>query len=344
MFYIHQTYCISAQHTFSKIQLDEVIEHVNKKLFALDAPTEGIPLNLLRRMGKAVRMGISAGLPLIQQSPVDGIIIGTANGGMEDCIKFLNQIIDYEEGRLTPTNFVQSTTNAIAAQLGIMNTNKGYNITHVHRGLSFENALIDADMKLQEHPEHSYLLGGIDEISEYNYAIEGLAGWYKKEDVSSNTLYTSGTPGTLPGEGAAMFVVNTKKEGALAQVKAFKVFHTDSIQTMKDQLSLFLQQHALESGKPDLFLSGENGDIRLASFYDAAEEVLGSTPVARYKHMFGDFSTVSALSVWLACQGIQSGKFPEHMYKTLPSPSLNTILLYHTHKENQHSFLLISKP
>ena len=68
---------------------------------------------------------------------------------MEDCIKFLNQIIDYEEGLLTPGNFVQSTPNAIAAQLGLMTANKGYNITHVHRGLSFENALLDTILMLR---------------------------------------------------------------------------------------------------------------------------------------------------------------------------------------------------
>jgi hypothetical protein len=45
------------------------------------------------------------------------MIIATANGGMEDCVKFLNQIIEYNEGLLTPANFVQSTSNAAAARL-----------------------------------------------------------------------------------------------------------------------------------------------------------------------------------------------------------------------------------
>ena len=102
-------------------------------------------MNILRRMGKAVRIGVGAALPLLDgSSNPDGILIGSANGGMEDCIKFLNQVMEYDEGRLTPTNFVQSTPNAIAAQIGLATLNKGYNITHVHRGLAFENALLDA--------------------------------------------------------------------------------------------------------------------------------------------------------------------------------------------------------
>jgi hypothetical protein len=89
---------------------------------------------------------------------LDGIIIGTANAGMEDCFHFLKQMVDYNEGLLTPGNFVQSTTNALAGQLGMMKHNTGYNITHVHLGLAFENALLDAAMRLEEYPWHNYLL------------------------------------------------------------------------------------------------------------------------------------------------------------------------------------------
>ncbi|MES2732797.1 MAG: beta-ketoacyl synthase chain length factor [Bacteroidota bacterium] len=157
--------------------MDEDIEQlkpsVDNKLFAIEPLYENIPPGLLRRMGKAVRMGVGAALPLTLQAPnLAGIVIGTSNGGMEDCIKFLNQIIDYEEGRLTPTNFVQSTTNAIASQIGLLSTNKGYNVTHVHRGVAFENAMLDITMLIKENPSYSYLLGGLDEISSFNYNID----------------------------------------------------------------------------------------------------------------------------------------------------------------------------
>src|SRR5690606_9142933 len=135
---------------------------------------------------------------------IDGIIIGTANGGMEDCIKFLNQIIDYEEGMLTPGNFVQSTPNAIAAQMGLLGKNKGYNITHVHRGLAFENALLDAMMTIRENPGNNYLLRAVDEISAYRYNIDLLDGCFKKENITNADLYDTGSPGTIAGEGAAM--------------------------------------------------------------------------------------------------------------------------------------------
>ncbi len=114
----------------------------------------GIPAGARRRMGKSVRMAVGAALPLLEKHPQpDGIIIATANGGMEDCIKFLNQILEYKEGLLTPGNFVQSTSNAAAAQIALVTKNHNYNITHVHRGLAFENALMDVMMLLKENPD-----------------------------------------------------------------------------------------------------------------------------------------------------------------------------------------------
>ena len=195
-------------------------------------------------MGKAVRIGVGAALKIAKQNP-DGVIIGTANGGMEDCIKFLNQIIDYDEGMLTPTNFVQSTTNAVAAQIGLMSANKGYNCTHVHRGLAFENAMTDVDMLLKENSSHSYLLGGVDEISAYNYNIELLGGWYKKEKITSTDLYNQNSTGTIAGEGAAMFLANTNEQNAIAKLQAVRMFHSEDENLIADELKKCISQNII---------------------------------------------------------------------------------------------------
>ena len=211
MLYIHQTYCISAQKNLVQEDIELVNEPVDKKLLAIEPSYEQIPPGILRRMGKALRMGVGAASPLMnQQASIDGIIIGSANAGMDDCVKFLNQIIQYDEGQLTPGSFVQSTSNVIAGQLGMISKNKGYNITHIHLGLAFENALLDAIMQLNANPANSYLLGGVDDISPYHYNIETLAGSYKKEEVSNRHLYETDNPGCIVGECAAMFVVSAK--------------------------------------------------------------------------------------------------------------------------------------
>src|SRR6185436_11909846 len=106
--FIHKSICISPQHTFPEVNIEDIVSSADNKLTVIEPKYENIPLNTLRRMGKAVRMGVGAAMNLIKEYPyLNGIIIGTSNGGMEDCIKFLNQVFDYNEGTLTPKNFVQ---------------------------------------------------------------------------------------------------------------------------------------------------------------------------------------------------------------------------------------------
>src|SRR5664279_937764 len=160
MAYFHDSVCISPQFSFPVTDLSQWRVSKNNLLNVIEPDYPSIPAGARRRMGKSVRMAVGAALPLLEKySQPDGMIIATANGGMEDCIKFLNQIIEYNEGLLTPANFVQSTSNAAAAQIALVTKNHGYNITHVHRGLAFENALLEVLMLLKENKLAGYLLG-----------------------------------------------------------------------------------------------------------------------------------------------------------------------------------------
>ncbi|HMG81625.1 MAG TPA: beta-ketoacyl synthase chain length factor [Ferruginibacter sp.] len=344
MLYIHQSTCISPQQTFLDVDINSLYDCTDNKLKVIEPGYEGIPPGILRRMGKAVRIGVGAALPLIKEAAsLDGFIIGTANGGMEDCIKFLNQIIQYEEGVLTPGSFVQSTPNAIAGQLGLFTKNKGYNITHVHRGLAFENAVIDAMMLLHDHPENNYLVGAVDEISAYNYNIELLSGAYKKEPVSCKELYTIHSEGCIAGESAVTFLVNGNKTNAVAQLLGVHGLHTTDIAVVEKQLQLFIQKHLPAGEKIDLLLSGENGDNRLSKYYTSVENII-NTATARFKHMTGEYATVSSFAVWLACQLFQTQDVPSHMLKTQkPQAPIKNILIYNNYKGAQHSFILLTK-
>lgn len=340
--YIHDHTCISPQQTFGSIDIESLMESAGNKLLAREPNYEGIPPGILRRMGKAVRMGVGAALPILKKhSLINGMIIGTANGGMEDCIKFLNQIIDYEEGMLTPGNFVQSTPNAIAAQMGLMTQNKSYNITHVHRGLAFENALLDVWMQLQEAPANQYLVGAVDEISSYNYNIDFLDGWYKKENVPSAALYQSQSPGSIAGEGAAMFLFNNSAEGAAAKIKGIHTIHTTEMELVENSLLQFMSKYAPDE-KVSILISGENGDNRLLHYYDTiAAHFAEDTSIARYKHLSGEYPTSSSIALWLACAVDQ---WPAHCIKKSSGESRNgNILIYNNYKGLQHSFILVQK-
>ncbi len=346
MFYIHHTVCISPQNTFLEVDLEQLINCSENKLYAKDFPVDGIPTALLRRMGKAVKLGVASSLPLFKfYDKLDGIIIGTANGGMEDCIKFLNQIMQYEEGVLTPTNFVQSTPNAVASQLGFLSKNNGYNITHVHRGLSFENAIIDVGMLLEDYPDNKYLVGGIDEISTYNFNIDYLCGYVKKENINNNNLYNCNTEGSIAGEGVAMFVVNNNSVGATSKFRALETIHTTDEKELQAVFHKFLYDNLSENESIDLFLSGENGDRRYTSTCESIEAMVNvDVPVARYKHMSGEFRTASAFALWVSNYIIQIQHIPTHMLKkNKQRKETNNIIIYNNYQGFQHSFMLISK-
>lgn len=350
MFYIQESTCISSQLTFRRTDLANYQAPGGNKISVIEPSYDEIPEKILRRMGKAVRLGVGAAMPLIQGSGnPDGIIIGTANGGMEDCIKFLNQIIEYKEGMLTPTNFVQSTANAVAGQVGMLLKNNGYNITHVHRGQSFENAIFDAAMHLGQLPDSRFLLGAVDEISAYNYNIDLLAGWYKTADIKFEDIYQENLPGSYPGEGSAMFVVDNKKRRGSVRVDALQTITCDSPRIVAQRFQDFLNKNDLHANPPELYISGENGDNRMMPFYQACETQLANVPVARFKHISGEFATASAIGLWLAAEILRSQEVPAHMFKYHPIdtgtkelPYLRKILIYNNYKIAQHSFLLCS--
>ncbi len=337
--YIHKTNCISAQQTFGNIDLQTLAPAVENKLFAKEPVYEGVPPGMLRRMGRAVRMGVGCALPLVKDQQPDGIIIGTANGGMEDCIKFLNQIMDYEEGMLTPGNFVQSTANATAAQLGLMTANRKYNITHVHKGLAFENAVLDAMMLLKENPGFNLLLEGLDEISTYNYNIDYLDGWYKEDLTANAGLYNVDSKGTMAGEGAAAFWVSDQPERALTKISAVQLLHTEDVAAVSSFLQHFVKSHLPEGTSIDILIAGENGDNRYRHYYEAAYDLFDTATIVRYKHMFGEFGTSAALALWLACQPA----FPAHAIKQRRDADPKYTLIYNMYHKNQHGVMLVER-
>ncbi len=345
MLYIYKAACISPQQTFDHIDLTELRESADNKLQALEPKYEGIPANVLRRMSKTVKLGLTAAAALIDnEQPPAGIVMGTGNGGMEESGRFLNQIVEYNEDLLTPGNFVQSTPNTVTSQLCMLLKRKEYNITHVQRGLSFETAMLDVAMLLKEHPEQTYLLGGVDEIASYNHEIDKLAGWFRQATVSNRDLYRTQASGSIAGEGAAVFLTGNQPDQAIASVKAIQLFHTTNLQLFKSRLQQFIREHT-NAGQPiDVLLSGESGDDRQAEFYTTGEELISAeTTIARFKHMSGEYPTASAFALWLACRLVtRQIDLPVHVVKRQgKTKACKTILIHNTHKGAQHSFMLV---
>jgi 3-oxoacyl-[acyl-carrier-protein] synthase II len=340
MLYIQQTACISPMFSDEAAERVNIVRMPGNRMTVKEPAYPGIPGNLLRRMGKAGRMGTGVCLPLLQkaQGPVSGIIIGTANGGTEDGFRFLQQMIDYREELLSPGGFVQSTANGLAAQLSLMQGIRGYNATHVHRGLAFEQALLDAMMLSAEDRNAAYLVAGVDEISHSNFILDALQGWYKSEDDGWD-WDDPPTPGTLAGEGAAAFLLSGRSTAAIAALVALATLHTEDVERVAAKM-----RDVVGDGKTiDLFLCGENGDSRLQPFYSRCEAQLpADLPVMRYKPGCGDYPTSTAVALWLVCRLFSGFAAPESLLKRGRPGVLKNILIYNNYKGQQHSFMLVS--
>ncbi len=344
--YIKDLSCISPQQTYSQAFLQGRIEHfkTNHYLAAEPSYEELIPSSKLRRMGKVMRMGIGTGLPLLNKYPeTKGIILATSEGGVEDSMNFLNQVVKYQEGALTPTNFVQSTPNAIAGLLALMTKNTGYNVTHVNKGLAFESALTDASLFLEEEPGARLLLGGLDQFSVYNYNIELLAGAYKKHFVDSSQLLGSGSPGTVCGEGSAMFIVDSQKKGALAQIKGVGQGSGLSLAELMERLRALLTSSNLVPEDIDAVVLGYNGDSETDTWYDKVrQELFPHQAVYSFKNLVGEYSTVSAFALWFATQLLSGFMPPKEAVLKASGEKPKRILIYNHHRAVQHGYMLLT--
>ena len=344
--YIREALCISPQNTYARDGITSPVKQYDGLRYSALEPdyTGLIPLAQLRRMGKAVRMGIGAALPLVSKNPdIQGIIIGTAYGGLEDCVRFLNQIVDYEEGSLTPTNFVQSTPNAVAGSLALMGKNHGYNATHVNNGHSFENALLDAQLLLAENENYTCLLGAVEELSDYNYNIDKLAGLFKEEAVSSDQLFNSGTEGTVCGESSVMFVVSNQPENARAKVVDLAMISFPTEDELNARIDQLLVQHQLSVSDIDTLILGYNGDSRNDHWYtDLSERQFPESTVLGYKNLVGEFPTSGSFAVWMANSLVGGNEIPqESVIRKGSIGNPKRILIYNHYKGIQHSLILV---
>lgn len=341
--FIKDLTCISPQKTIQGDFFEsEPIIYTGSQLKAVEPSYSDIPRSQLRRMGKSNRMATGAGMPLLQKYKTDGIIIGTTDGGMEDCHKFLNQIVKFEEGTLTPTNFVQGSPSSPAGGLALMSANSGYNNTHSNKGLSFENCLMDADLLFIEGRAKSLMVGCVEEISQSQYRIETLAGFIKKDEITSDKLIGCGTPGAVNGEGAAMFVVDSENDGAIAEIVDSDMISYPSSDDLSLKVKLFLGRNGLEAPDIDALMLGYSGDSNSDFWYDAfAKQTFPETGIISFKNLFGETPSASAFATWFAAELLNGKTIPELAIQKPISRELKTILIYNHYQGKQHGFVLV---
>ncbi|HTL08153.1 MAG TPA: beta-ketoacyl synthase chain length factor [Chitinophagaceae bacterium] len=306
-----------------------------------------IDAKFIRRMSRIIKMGTAAAMECLQQAGVknpDAIVMGTAYGCLEDTGIFLKKMVEQNEEMLTPTAFIQSTHNTIGAQIALLLQCHQYNNTFVHRGFSFESALLDALMLLEEGTANAVLAGAADEITDYSHAILSRFGLYKPSSVNNAALFTSPSKGSIAGEGAAFFLLsNQQGESDLARLDALTtVYKPVNAAEVKEAIVQLLQQQQLSIADIDLVITGRNGDSRGDKWYQALnEDLLSASPQATYKQLCGEYPTSTAFALWLAAVSLHQQAVPSMAAAPATGP-LRRILIYNHYEQLHHSIMLVS--
>jgi 3-oxoacyl-(acyl-carrier-protein) synthase len=277
---------------------------------------------------------------------VDAIITGTGLGCIEDSEKFLKNILDNNEEFLTPTSFIQSTHNTVGAQIALSLQCKGYNFTYVNGAVSFESALLDAKMQIEENEANSILVGGVDENGEYTLSLFKLAGRIKKENDLPSQVLNTNSGGVIYGEGASFFVLeNERKDSTYAEILDIEIVNSLEENEVETALISFLKVNNLQISDLDAVVLGFDGNSDSDFYYqNLSENAFSKTPQLYYKHLSGAYDTASAFALWMASKIIKTQEIPEIIkVNSVEKPAYNTILLYNQVNGKNHSFTLLSK-
>ena len=351
--YINGIGIVSPQKTFDTSDfLSEVVEHNSKLLNAIEPSyKEFLDPNLARRMARVIKMSIAASFICLKDAKIekpDAIITGTALGCLQDTEKFLLAIIENDEQFLTPTSFIQSTHNTVSAQIALQIKCMNYNFTYVHKGFSFESALLDCMMTLEEGEAKQILVGGHDEMTEKHHRVYNRIGYWKKDDaVETMQLINSKTPGSVAGEGASFFILGKDKtENSYAKFRGVEmIYKPENTQEVETKILAFLESKGLTANDIDVVLYGINGDVRFDKLYYAIKDNLFKNSTSGYfKHLCGEYQTSGSFAMWLAARILQTQTIPSALLiGENKSKQIKNVLIYNTFIDSDQSVYLLSQ-
>lgn len=347
--YIHGIGTVSIQPHESHGEL-KVVQTYAENPVSASAPDykSVIPALQLRRMNKSMRMALYSAKMAMKEAGielVDAVIAGSGLGCLTDSERFVQAMNENNEQFLNPTSFIQSTHNMAAATIALATGCKGYNMTYVNDSTSFESAISDSMLYLQEHPNQVVLLGGVDELGERTPVFWELTGYLKKDDAEIPTkLGITATTGEVAAEGAAFFVVSSAPDTeAIAKITAVET--RQQVADITDFVCQFLNGQNLKAEDIDVVMCGRNGDSRFDGLYDnLTRELFFDRTQCIYKPVLGEYDTVSASGLAVAARMLsQQSIEPVWAFNDVPAGKLNRVLLYNQRRGNNHSVVLLEK-
>lgn len=340
---------VSAQYTVENGFDKFVINTTDNVLYAVEPDYKDFISKIeIRRMEKGLKMSIVAATKALQEAELSApqaIIVGTGMSCLRSSEKFLKAMLENDEQYLTPINFIQSTHNTVAGQLAIKFQSKGYNFNYVNSSVSFESALLDALNQIQFGFENNILVGGVEETNEHTLNLYKQINLIKKDSVAPFHVLEAKTKGMIMSEGAHFYVLqNEKTDASYAEIKAVEMINNLSENELTNYAENFLAKNNLDVADTDAVVLGNNGDVEFDNYYERLSIKFSEQTKIYYKHLSGEYNTVSAFGFGLACNVLKNQSIPKHTTKeTYNGKTINKILLYNQYRGKDHSFVLLER-
>lgn len=210
---------------------------------AIDIPNDfNVSQQLVRRMSHFAKISLLSAYSAVKDSGLDisgksiGIIQGSVYGPIISGIQAFDDLIDFGDNQLSPTNFSGSVFNTSATYLSLAFGIQGSTLSHTSGLDTLYNSLLSASLWL--------------ESSEVDYVMMGIGDEYTTY-FDHNFLTIDQQTGLLPtGEGWTTFILS-KDEGA--KYGKIEYGHLETLPETKNQKNIYSVWH--EQIKADAFLN-----------------------------------------------------------------------------------------
>lgn len=289
-----------------------------------------------RRMGRILKRALVTALEALRRAEIerpDAILVGTGLGCMENTERLLETLCRDGESMLSPTHFMQSTHNTLAALLAIHTKAHGYNITYSHKDLSFDLALWDARTQLLQGAIHTALVGGYDELTPSYFTLLERIG------------YMGGGMPMTGSEAAVSMLLTDCEEGALCELAAMRVLYRPTEDELRQALDEVMAEAGIVRDGLSGVLTGIHGNPKVEAAYNRLTgALLPGVPTLRYQHLFGTSYTASAYAVHVAAHCLACGTLPETLrYGAAPlrTGRSQALLLLNQRAEKHYSLTIL---
>ena len=274
----------------------------------------------------------------------DTILSATGIGDTEGLERYLQTLSSQGEGLLQPTHFMSSPCSLVAVELAKALGCNAYNNTHIQRNISFESALLEAQMLLKEGRQ-SVLLSANDEVtSSLFYLYWRLGLWRSHLGSTLGVFKKRHAKGTFSGEGSVSCLLGTSPlSDTVIEIAAIDILHKPTSEKFESRLNSLLDEAGMSIDDVSAVMLGKNGDAVNDTVYEVLRKrFFKKIPAIHYKHLCGEYSTASAFGWYVAVRLLQSGRLSETV---LPSKELkktieNILLVNHSQSVNYSLVLL----